>query len=108
MSNSSPSTDPVADGDYSRGFPRKVAASGMFFVNEQRQILLVNPTYKEVWEIPGGVVEAMEAPRAACIREVEEEIGLVIDPGRLLSIDYVARPASNRPPAEREALGSPP
>ena len=89
------STDPVADGDYSRGFPRKVIASGMFFVNEQRQVLLVNPTYKQVWEIPGGVVEAMESPRTACIREVEEEIGLHIDPRRLLGIDYIAKPSLN-------------
>ncbi len=95
MSNDSAINNPLTDGDYSRGFPRKVVAAGMFFTNEERQVLLVNPTYKEVWEIPGGVVEAMEAPREASIREVQEEIGLQINPGRLLSIDYNVRPAQN-------------
>lgn len=87
--------NPLSDGNYSKGFPRKVVAAGMLFTNKERQVLLVNPTYKEVWEIPGGVVEAMEAPRTASIREVKEEIGLQIDPGRLLSIDYNVKPVLN-------------
>ncbi len=90
-----PSEPTPTDGDYSGSFARKVVASGMLFLNEERQVLLVNPTYKEVWEIPGGVVEAMEPPRDACIREVKEEIGLQIEPRRLLSVDYNARPERN-------------
>jgi 8-oxo-dGTP diphosphatase len=93
--HSIPANPIPADGDYSSGFARKVVASGMMILNEDRQVLLVNPTYKAVWEIPGGVVEAMEAPRDACIREVEEEIGIQIDPGRLLSVDYNVKPERN-------------
>ena len=95
MSSDSANSNPLSDGDYSQGFPRKVVAAGMLFANEERQVLLVNPTYKEVWEIPGGVVEALEAPREASIREVEEEIGLQVSPGRLLSIDYNVKPVQN-------------
>lgn len=52
------------------------------------RVLLVNPTYKPRWEIPGGLVEAGESPRAACARELREELGLDLPLGRLLGIDY--------------------
>lgn len=78
------------------GMPRKVAAAGALFLNKEGRVLLVNPTYKPVWEIPGGVVELNEAPRTACAREVEEEIGLRVEPGRLLGLDYIAHPERGR------------
>ena len=81
---------------YPPNMPRKVAAAGALFLNEAGHVLLVNPTYKPVWEIPGGMVENFEAPRAACIREVAEEIGLAIEPGPLLGLDYAASQASGR------------
>ena len=81
---------------YPPDMPRKVAAAGALFLDEAGHVLLVNPTYKPVWEIPGGMVENFEAPRAACIREVAEEIGLAIEPGPLLGLDYAASRASGR------------
>ena len=76
--------------NYQQTLPQKRMGSGALFLNEQRQILLVNPTYKPQWEIPGGIVEENESPRQACIREVEEELGLAIAPEHLLSIGYQA------------------
>jgi 8-oxo-dGTP pyrophosphatase MutT (NUDIX family) len=35
---------------------------------------LLEPTYKEDWEIPGGIIEENESPREACKREVLEEL----------------------------------
>jgi len=74
--------------------PSKRTAAGALITDEQGRVLLVNPTYKPAWEIPGGIVEENEAPRAAARREVREEIGLDMEPGRLLSLDY--RHASSR------------
>ena len=66
--------------------PKKRMGSGALFLNEQGLLLLVNPTYKPQWEIPGGLVELNESPHTACIREVKEEIGLKIEPERLLCL----------------------
>lgn len=69
--------------------PCKLVAAGALFCDAEGRVLLVNPTYKPQWEIPGGRVEADETPRTACAREVNEELGLDIRPGRLLSLDYL-------------------
>lgn len=69
--------------------PKKRMGSGALFLNEAGQLLLVNPTYKPQWEIPGGLVELNESPRTACIREVKEEIGLDVAPERILCLDYL-------------------
>ncbi len=54
--------------------------------------MLVRPTYKDHWEIPGGYVEAGESPLEACIREVDEELGLRVEITRLLTVDWAPRP----------------
>jgi len=64
-------------------------AAGSLFRDEGGRILLVDPTYKPVWDLPGGAVEKEESPQAACRREVAEELGLDRVPGRVLVIDWV-------------------
>jgi 8-oxo-dGTP diphosphatase len=65
----------------------RVAAGALFF-DDQGNVLIVKPSYKDGWEIPGGYVEPGESPRAACIREVKEEIGLTVSPGAHLVVDW--------------------
>ncbi|MEU4764429.1 NUDIX hydrolase [Actinosynnema sp. NPDC023794] len=65
-----------------------LAASGALFLDELGRVLVVEPTYKDHWEIPGGVVEPGETPREACAREVLEELGLAVEPGPLLVVDW--------------------
>ncbi|MCA9918903.1 MAG: NUDIX hydrolase [Anaerolineales bacterium] len=68
--------------------PQKRMAAGCLFFNERQEVLLVKPTYKPSWEIPGGVTEDNESPKQGCQREVLEEIGLTREIGRLLVLDY--------------------
>ncbi|MGC5329700.1 NUDIX domain-containing protein [Micromonospora sp. DT62] len=69
----------------------RVAAGALFFDDEGR-VLLVRPTYKQHWDIPGGYVEPGESPRSACVREIREELGLVIEVGPLLAVDWAPAP----------------
>jgi 8-oxo-dGTP pyrophosphatase MutT (NUDIX family) len=71
---------------------RPLVAAGALFSNESGAVLLVKPSYKPGWEIPGGYAEAGESPRAACVREVEEELGVVAPVGEVLVVDWAPHP----------------
>jgi 8-oxo-dGTP pyrophosphatase MutT (NUDIX family) len=71
-------------------------AAGVLFRDTHGRVLLVEPSYKPNWEIPGGAVEADESPWATAARELSEELGLDRPLGRLLVVDYV-RPQDSRP-----------
>ncbi len=75
-------------GEFLRSLPRKRMAAGALIFDEQNRLLLVKPVYKGGWSLPGGVVEADESPKAACIREIREELGLDQFIGRMLVVDY--------------------
>lgn len=82
--------------DYTAGLPTKRMAAAVLFFDDDDRLLLVEPAYtKTYWELPGGCVEANESPRAAAVREIQEELGLTVEPGRLLVIDWVP-PQSGR------------
>lgn len=38
--------------------------------------------HRGLWSLPGGRIEAGESPEQAVVREVREETGLVVSPGR--------------------------
>jgi 8-oxo-dGTP diphosphatase len=67
-------------------------AAGAIIRDPSGRILLVKPTYKEGWDIPGGYVEPGESPAAACRRELMEELRLDIPTGRLLLVDWAPAP----------------
>lgn len=73
---------------YLETLPKKRMAAAALFRDELGRVLLVKPSYKTGWNQPGGVVEENESPKAACIREVREELGLDLPIGRMLLVDY--------------------
>lgn len=75
----------------SRELPKKRIGAGVLIVDENLRTLLVEPTYKETWEVPGGMVELDESPREAARRECVEELGFKVEIGRLLVIDWVTQ-----------------
>lgn len=72
---------------------RPRVAAGVLFHDDQGRILMVKPTYKDGWDIPGGYVEPDESPARAAERELAEELGVQRSPGRLLVIDWAPHPA---------------
>lgn len=64
--------------------PTRRLAAGALIRDEKNRILAVQPNYRDGWALPGGTVEAGEAPQEGCFREVQEEVGLDLKPGRLL------------------------
>ncbi|MFI4937939.1 MAG: NUDIX domain-containing protein [Candidatus Berkiellales bacterium] len=47
-------------------------------INANQEILLVEHSYQEGWYLPGGGVDHLESPKAAIIRELQEETGVIV------------------------------
>lgn len=69
---------------------RKRVAADVLLRDPEGRVLLVNPTYKPGWDLPGGMAEANEPPERAVKRELREELGLEITLHSLLVVDWVA------------------
>ncbi len=80
--------------------PQEIPVSaGAILLDQRGRLLILKPTYKSGWTIPGGIMEANgETPWEACRREVLEETGLHVTEGRLVCVD-------TRPAREGRKLG---
>lgn len=77
--------------------PRIPASAGALIHSQDGRLLILKPTYKKGWTIPGGQIDpGGESPWDACRRETEEECGLVVDHGRLVCVDFLT-PRPDRP-----------
>ena len=71
------------------GLPAIPASAGALIFDQAGRLLILKPTYKKGWTIPGGVMEADgETPWDACRREVREECGREVRGGRLACVDF--------------------
>jgi 8-oxo-dGTP diphosphatase len=79
------------------GYPPAIPVSaGALVFDRAGRLLILKPTYKTGWTIPGGVMEADgETPWDACRREVREECGVEVRSGRLICMDF-RRPKPGR------------
>ena len=68
-------------------------AAGVLYRDGAGRVLLVKPTYKDGWDLPGGYVEPGESPSAAARREVVEEVGTELPVRGMLLVDRAPHPA---------------
>jgi 8-oxo-dGTP diphosphatase len=77
--------------------PRIPASAAALIRSSGGRLLILKPTYKSGWTIPGGQIEADgESPWEGCRRELLEETGLTVASGRLICVDFL-RPRPRRP-----------
>ena len=77
--------------------PRIPASAGALIFDPTGRLLILKPTYKAGWTIPGGQVDANgETPWETCRRELREETGVEVATGRLVCVDFL-RPREGRP-----------
>ena len=69
----------------------KRKGSSIIFINGEGEILLFlrdnkpDLPYPNMWDVPGGHVEADESPEKCIVREMKEEMDLVLDEFELFS-----------------------
>ena len=65
----------------------RTATAALYFDGPDH-VLLVNPTYKDLWDLPGGYLMPGETPTSALHREILEELGTPLPFGDLLVVDW--------------------
>jgi ADP-ribose pyrophosphatase YjhB (NUDIX family) len=61
-------------------------ASVAGIVRDGERLLLVRQSDDGVWSTPGGVIELDDTPSDAVVREVWEEVGVLVEPRRLIGV----------------------
>ena len=68
----------------------KNLSCAVLLFNERAQLLLCHVTGKTWWDVPKGLQDAGETPRATAVRELAEETGVVLAPDGLLDLGRIA------------------
>ncbi|MGP9693380.1 NUDIX domain-containing protein [Brachybacterium sp. AOP25-B2-12] len=76
--------DPV----YFATLPKVITSGAVILRDETGRFVIEKPNYRDHWLLPGGGVDPGEDARECARREVAEELGLDIEVGRLLAIDW--------------------
>jgi len=71
------------------GLPTKRAISQGLIRNNAGEFLLCELSYKQEWDLPGGVVDPHESPAHAVIREVREELQVDVVPQALVAVNWL-------------------
>ena len=73
-----------------------IDASGRVLLQQRRH----GGVHGGLWEFPGGKIKPAETPEMALVREIDEELGIAIDPASLVPLAFASDPA--QPPRPRE------
>ena len=73
---------------YFASLPKVISSAAVILRDETGRVLIEDPNYRDHWLLPGGSVDPGEDPRQTAEREVREELGLTVQVGRLLTVDW--------------------
>jgi 8-oxo-dGTP diphosphatase len=77
--------------------PGLIHIAAALLIGPDGRTLLVRKRGTEAFMQPGGKIEAHELPIHALARELEEELGLDIDPAQAIFLGQFSAPAANEP-----------
>ncbi len=83
---------------YFATLPKAITSGAVILRDEHDHLVIEKPNYRDHWLLPGGGVDAGEDARQCAQREVFEELGLHVEVGRLLSVDWLPSSAVRSAP----------
>lgn len=88
----------LPDPAYFAGLPKVITSGAVILRDEDDRFVIEKPNYRDHWLLPGGGVDPGEDARQCAQREVAEELGLDLEVGRLLAVDWLpASPVRSAP-----------
>ncbi|MDN5685797.1 MAG: NUDIX hydrolase [Brachybacterium sp.] len=88
----------LPDPAYFATLPKVISSGSVILRDEHEHFVVEKPNYRDHWLLPGGGVDPGEDPRQCAQREVAEELGLDLEIGRLLAIDWMPSSAVRSAP----------
>ncbi|UYB39199.1 NUDIX hydrolase [Streptomyces sp. Je 1-4] len=88
-SAATPEQPKLSQEEYARSRHAVWLSAAALMTDELGRVLLVKPTYRTQWLLPGGGAEPGESPEQTCRREVHEELGMMRTPGRILAVHWL-------------------
>lgn len=74
--------------------PHTLLVTAAILIRKDGTVLLAQrpegKTFAGLWEFPGGKVEVPESPEAALVRELDEELGITVQPETLEPFTFVS------------------
>lgn len=81
----------LSDEEYFSNLPKKHIGAVVLIFNQNHQLLIVKPSYKDGWSVPGGGVNIDETPMIAALRETKEEVNLDLENITLVCVEYTTK-----------------
>lgn len=88
----------LPDPAYFASLPTVISSGAVILRDEDGRFVVEKPNYRDHWLLPGGGVDPGEDPRRCAQREVSEELGLDVEVGRVLAIDWMPSNAVRNAP----------
>ncbi|MGO3211510.1 NUDIX domain-containing protein [Brachybacterium sp. AOP42-B2-9] len=88
----------LPDPAYFASLPKVISSGAVILRDEHGHLVVEKPNYRDHWLLPGGGVDAGEDARQCARREVQEELGIEVEVGRMLTADWLPSSAVRSSP----------